>query len=543
MHRPNTAEAIADGLIANGITTAYCLPGVQNDPFFDALFHRQDRLRVIHTRHEQGAGYMALGAALATGQPQLLSVVPGPGLLNAAAALATAYSTFAPVFALVGQIPLQQIGRMTGQLHEIRDQSAILASMCGMHALIAGPTEVPDALARAFALLRGPCRRPAGIEVPMDVWQKRAVLPMAERVPVPASPPVDEEAVERAAQWLAEARAPLIMAGGGALDAATEVQAIAEWLQAPVGMFRMGKGVLPGRHPLAANLPQAHAFWAEADVVLAVGTRLQLPLQSWGTDRDLRIIRIDSDAAAHDRIAAPALALTGDARPICAALLRHLAARPPQRHDRAEHIAETKARIARRLADALGPQIAWLAAMREALPEEGILVDELTQLGYVARLVWDCPAPRRFLSSGYQGTLGWGFAAGLGAQAARPEVPVLAIAGDGGFLFTACELATAVQHGIPLVCVVFEDGAFGNVRLLQKTLYGNRVIACDLRNPSFPRLAEAFGADAPVAKSPAELREVLRRAFAARRPTVVTVPLPEMPSPWPFLFLPRVRGV
>ena len=543
MRRANTAEALADGLIANGIETVYGLPGVQNDPFFDALFHRRERLRVIHARHEQGAAYMALGAALATGQPQALSVVPGPGFLNASAALATAYSAHAPVLALVGQIALQQIGRMTGQLHEVRDQSAILASMTGSHSLVAGPAEVSAALARAFATLRAPRKRPAGIEVPMDVWQRAAPLPAPVFVAAPDPPPVDEDAAERAAKLLAEAERPLILVGGGALDAHRDLAMLAETLQAPVGAFRMGKGVLPGTHPLSANLPQSHAFWAEADIVLAVGTRLQLPLQAWGHDRTLKIIRVDAEAAELDRIAPPALGLVGDAAPVVGAILRHLARHLRARPARAEHIAEVKAKVAARMRDALGPQLEWLAAMRDALPEDGVFVDELTQLGYVARLAWDAPAPRRFLSSGYQGTLGYGFATALGAQAALPDRPVLSISGDGGFLFTATELATAVQHGIPLVSVVFDDGAFGNVRLFQKTAYGNRLIASDLRNPSFPKLAEAFGADAPSAHTPAELRDVLTRAFAARRPTLVTVPMGEMPSPWPFIFLPRVRGL
>jgi acetolactate synthase-1/2/3 large subunit len=543
MRHATTAEALADGLIANGIGTVHCLPGIQNDPFFDALFHRREALRVIHARHEQGAAYMALGAALATGAPQLLSVVPGPGFLNATAALATACSAHAPVLALVGQIPLQQIGRMTGQLHEVRDQSAILASMTGSHSLVAGASEVPAALARAFATLRGTRRRPAGIEVPMDVWQRSAPMPAPACIGAPEPPPVDEDAAERAAKLLAEAERPLILVGGGALDAGADLAVLAETLVAPVGAFRMGKGVLPGSHPLSANLPQSHAFWAEADAVLAIGTRLQLPLQAWGHDKGLKIIRVDADAEALDRIAPPAIGIVGDAAPVVAAILRHLARHLRARPGRAGHVAEVKGRVAAAMRDALGPQLDWLAAMRDALPEEGVFVDELTQLGYVARLAWETPAPRRFLSSGYQGTLGYGFATALGAQAARPDVPVLSISGDGGFLFTAMELATAVQHDIPLVSVVFDDGAFGNVRLFQKTAYGNRLIASDLRNPSFPKLAEAFGADAPTARTPAELREVLTRAFAARRPTVVTVPMGEMPSPWPFIFLPRVRGL
>ena len=178
----------------------------------------------------------------------------------------------------------------------------------------------------------------------------------------------------------------------------------------------------------------------------------------------------------------------------------------------------------------------YLEAIRAELPEDGIFVDEVTQVGFASRLAFPVHHPRTYISPGYQDNLGWGFATALGAQDARRDVPVLSICGDGGFMFTANELATAMRHRIPLVTVVFSDGAFGNVRRIQEERYGNRLIASDLANPDFVAFAESFGAEAQRAKSPEELRLALRRAFARRDgPTVIDVPVGPLPSPWEFI--------
>jgi acetolactate synthase-1/2/3 large subunit len=193
--------------------------------------------------------------------------------------------------------------------------------------------------------------------------------------------------------------------------------------------------------------------------------------------------------------------------------------------------------------DKLAPQKAFLDAIRAELPEGGILVDEVTQIGFAARLLFPVYQTRTFLSPGYQDNLGWGYATALGAQDARRDVPVLSISGDGGFLYTASEIATAVRHRIPLTCVVFADGAYGNVRRIQQERYGNRLIGSDLHNPDFVRFTESFGAAAERARSPEELRAALNRAFKRRDgPTVIEVPIGPLPSPWEFIFMPRVRG-
>ena len=535
-----TAEFAVAALIAHGIETVYALPGVHNDSLFDALFNAGKRVRTIHTRHEQGAAYMALGAALATGKPQTYAVVPGPGLLNSSAALLTAYGMNAPVLALVGQIPQAAIGRGFGHLHEIRDQAGIISRLVDFSARIREPNEAAPLIAQALRAMASGRPGPAVLECAMDVWGRTAPARSIEAaLPAPA-PPLDENAIEDAARRLGASQRPLIIVGGGAQDAAAEVSELSRVLQAPVLAYRRGRGVLDSRNPLSITLPLGRELWREADVVLAVGTRLFSGFTQWGIDAELAIIRVDADPEEPERFARPAVALIGDAKPI----LRRLAQLVPG-EERASRHAELEARQAMmraRLAK-LAPQAGFLEAIRAELPEDGIFVDEVTQIGFAARLLFPVYAPRTFLSPGYQDNLGWGFATALGAAHARRDVPVVSIAGDGGFLFASNELATAVHHRIALTVVVFNDGAFGNVRRIQEEQYGNRVIASDLSNPDFVRYAQSFGAEAERARNPQELRGALRRALTRRDvPTLIEVPVGPMPSPWEFIQMPRVRG-
>jgi acetolactate synthase-1/2/3 large subunit len=535
------AEAVVATLIAHGLDTIYALPGVQNDQLFEALFRFSDRLRTVHTRHEQGAAYMALGAALATGKPQAYAVVPGPGLLNSSAALLTAYSMNAPVLALIGQIPDADIGRHLGHLHEIRDQSGIVKRLVDHSALIRKPSEAARATALALRAMRMGRPGPAVLECPIDVWGKSASVTIPAPLPVPA-PKIDTDAIRRAAKRLGAAKRPLIICGGGAQDASEEVTALSAMLQAPVLGYRRGRGVLDSRDPLSVTLPLGRDLWGEADVVLAVGTRLLMQLRQWGVDRDLAIIRIDADSSEHDRLHKPAVALTGDAKPILQHLLAELPAHNAKRASRKAEMDERQAAWRKRL-EKLAPQFAYLEAIRAELPEDGIFVDEVTQLGFAARLAFPVYKPRTFISPGYQDNLGWGFATALGVQDARRDVPVLSISGDGGFMFTANEMATAMRHRIPLVAVVFNDGAFGNVRRIQQESYGNRLIGSDLANPDFVAFARSFGAEAARVTNPQDLRGALRRAFAHRDgPTLVEVPVGALPSPWEFIQMGKIRG-
>lgn len=541
--RMTTAEAALATMQAHGVDTLYALPGVQNDHLFAAAFKAGDRLRTVHTRHEQGAAYMALGAALVTGKPQAYAVVPGPGLLNSAAALLTAYSMNAPVLALIGEIPLDDIGRHLGHLHEIRDQAGILSRLVDHSRLIRKPEEASRFVAEAIRAMFSGRPGPAALQCPIDVWGKAAPVALQPPLPLPATK-IDESAIARAAKRLGAAKRPLIICGAGAQDAAEEVAALSAMLQAPVLGYRRGRGILDSRDPFSVTMPLGRELWGEADVVLGIGTRMLVPFRQWGVDRDLAVIRIDADRKEPGRLHKPAAALIGDAKPILKHLLERLPARNAKRASRCAEMEERQAAWRKRFADAIAPQVAWLDAIRAELPEDGIFVDEVTQIGFAARLVFPVYKPRTFISPGYQDNLGWGYATALGAQDARRDVPVLSISGDGGFMFTANEIATAIRHRIPLTAIVFADGAFGNVRRIQEQQFGNQLIASDLANPDFVRFAESFGAAGERARTPDELRGALKRAFARRDgPTVIEVPVGPFPSPWPFLMMPRNRGV
>jgi acetolactate synthase-1/2/3 large subunit len=537
----STGEATVAALLAHGVDTVYALPGVHNDHLFDAFQRAQDRLRLIHTRHEQGAAYMALGAALATGRPQAYAVVPGPGLLNSSAALLTAYGMNAPVLALVGQIPAADIGRGLGHLHEIRDQKGIIARLVDHADIINGPDEAPWKVAKAIRAMFTRRPGPAALECAMDVWGRRGAVPAITPLPARRAPTVDEDAVRRAARLLGKAERVLICVGGGAQDAALEVKLLSSMLQAPVMSYRRGRGVLDDRDCFSVNLPLGRELWGEADAVLGIGTHLLYTLTHWGVDRELSIVRVDADPSEPGRIVKPDVALIGDAKPILRHLIDALARTNKRRAPRQEEMRERQARMRRRM-QKLAPQLAFLEAIRAELPEDGIFVDEVTQIGFVARLAFPVYKPRTFLSPGYQDNLGWGYATALGAQHARPEVPVVSINGDGGFLYTANELASAMRHNIPLIAIVFADGAFGNVRRIQEEQFGNRLIGCDLVNPDFVRYAESFGAAGRRARDAGELRLALREAIARREPTLIEVPVGAFPSPWEFILMPRVRG-
>jgi acetolactate synthase I/II/III large subunit len=530
-----TAEAVAATLIGHGLDTIYALPGVQNDLLFDALYKFSNRLRTVHTRHEQGAAYMALGAALATGKPQAFAVVPGPGLLNAGAALLTAFATNAPMLGLIGQIPIGDIGRDLGQLHEIRDQAGIVARLVDHSTLIRKPEQASRATALALRAMQSGRPGPAALECSMDVWGKSGLVTLQTPLPAPNTK-VDLSAVRKAAKLLGAAKRPLIICGGGAQDASEEVTALSAMLQAPVLAFRRGRGVLDGRNPFSVTLPLGRDLWAEADVVLAVGTRLLIQLRQWSVGPEQKIVRVDADPKEHKRLHKPAVALTGDAAPILRSLLAELPKHNAKRASRKAEMQERQAVWRKRFEGKIGPQVAFLDVIRAELPEDGILVEDITQIVFAARIAYPVYKPRTYISPGFQDPLGLGFATALGAQCARPDVPVLAITGDGGFMFTATEMATAMRHRIPLVTLVFNDGAYGNVRRIQQERYGYRLIASDLANPDFVAFGKSFGAEAMRANSPDELRRALRRAFAHRSgPTLIEIPVGELPSPWEFL--------
>ena len=539
MPRMTTAEAVIESLLAHGIDTLFALPGVHNDHLFDAAHEASDRIRVIHPRHEQTAAYMALGAALVTGRPQAFAVVPGPGILNASAALLLAYAMGAPVIALAGQIPSFAIDQGHGHLHEIHDQLGLLRHFTRQAERINAPQEASAKVAHAIAAATSGRTGPVALECAIDIWGEAAELSLTP--PIVHTPRcADPDAIAAAAGLLAKARRPLIVVGGGALAAGAEVQVIAEMLHAPVSSFRRGRGVIPTTHPLAVSFTEAHALWKSADAVLAIGTRLYWQQSNWGTDDDLPIIRLDIDPEEISRFRRPACGLLGDAAVSLRALMQALSTRPGSWQANPD-LPAARAAFADRLASH-EPPMGFVRAIRAALPDDGIYVEEVTQVGFASRLAFPVFSPRTFLSPGYQDTLGWGYGAALGAQAAAPGRKVVLATGDGGFMFQAAELATAMRHKLPVVAVVFDDGAFGNVRRIQAQQYGNRLIASDLTNPDFVAFAESFGMPAFRATNPDALQDALRKAFALNTPALIHVPVGEMPSPWDMILLPRIRG-
>lgn len=543
-------HAVVRTLRGQGFRQLFALPGLQLDHLFNAL-HDDSALgpQVIHCRHEQGAGYMAFGAAQSTGQPSAFAVVPGPGFLNASAALATAYACNAPVLALSGQLPLAQIGRGIGWLHELPDQIAIARGLAKYAQRIDHPGSAPGTLHKALRHMTTGRPRPAYVEVPMDVLGQMAEVELLSGAPEAVTPELDLDDIDQAAAALGQAAHPLIVVGGGIFAACEELLALARMLQAPVIMTRNAFGAIDIRDPLALNELAGHRLWRQADVVLAVGTRFQAqvvgtsrPNSAWGTGDGLKVIRIDVDPAEIDRVRKPFLGLVADARSALGALLHSVPRFNRSRTSRAEELQRLKQSVNTQLCDGLGPQMAYIEAIRQELPEDGFFVEELTQVGYVARVAFPTYRPRTYVSTGYQGTLGFGFATALGVKAANPQHPVLSISGDGGFLFTAMELATAARHGLAVVAVVFNDGAFGNVRRMQQDLHGGRVIATDLSNPDFVALANSFGLEGEAVDSAQALRLAIRRALQRQSTSLIEVRTPQMPDPWELIRLPAVRA-
>ena len=393
MTRMTGGGALVEMLRRNGVDTMFALPGVQNDALFVAFYDAGEALRVIHTRHEQGVAYMAYGYARSSGKTGAYAVVPGPGLLNTTAALSTAYATNTPVLCISGQIPSDLIGRGFGLLHEIPDQLGILRTLTKWASRIDHPTQAGKRVNEAFRQMRDGRPRPVALEMPLDVMALETEVVLPETEPTPAVTMPDPELIEKAAGLLAEAKKPLLFVGGGAIGAAEEVLAIGEMLQAPVVSYTGGKGIVSDRHYLAQSAAAGHELWRDADVVLAVGTRLHQPQVRWGIDADLKLIRIDIDPTEITRILKPALGIVADAQAALAALHRALERRAPRRPSRRDELEALKSRTLARLADVLGPQCEYLQAIRAELPDDGIYVEDLTQVGYVGRVAFPIYQP------------------------------------------------------------------------------------------------------------------------------------------------------
>lgn len=527
-------QALVASLIANGIDTLFALPGVQLDGAFDALYEEQERIRVIHPRHEQAAAYMADGYARGSGKIGACMVVPGPGLLNATAALSTAYACNSPVLCVTGQIQSDLIEFGRGLLHEIPNQLGMIRSVTKHAERAVTPPAIPGLVHRAITALRHDRVRPVEIEVPPDTLFATDEIELLTPTEHPSRSAGDPRHLEAAADLLAAAKRPLIWSGGGVLGSGAweELRRLAAALQAPVVMTSNGKGALSDRDPLAQSILGAMELLPQADVVFAVGTRFVDPSTArWGIRPGQTVIQLDIDPEEIGRNHPVDVAIEADARAGLAVLADLLAQRSVERPSRTGELSELKQGLAAKTR-AVGPQAEYALAIREALPDEAIVISEMTQVGYWSNLAFPVYNPRTYLTSGYQGTLGFGFPTGLGAKVANPGIPVLSINGDGGFGFCLNELSTMVRHDIRGIAVVFTDDAYGNVRRIQQEQFGGRTIASDLVNPDFLKLADAFGVTGRLADSPAKLRTAIEDSIRADEPTLVAVPIGRVPNPW-----------
>ncbi|MGH2613793.1 MAG: thiamine pyrophosphate-dependent enzyme [Thermomicrobiales bacterium] len=532
--RMTGGQALVASLVANGIDTLFALPGVQLDGAFDALYEAQPQIRVVHPRHEQAAAYMADGYARTTGKVGACMVVPGPGLLNAAAALSTAYACNSPVLCVTGQIQSDLIEFGRGLLHEIPNQLGMIRSVTKFAERATTPPEIPGLVRRAFTEVRGGRPRPVEIEMPPDTLFATDEVELLAPAAMPERSAGDPESLARAARLLSRAESPLIWSGGGVLGSGAwdELRRLAERLQAPVVMTANGKGALSDRDPLAHSLLGGMELLAGADVILAVGTRFVDPATAkWGLGPGRTVIQLDIDPGEIARNYPVTVAIAADAKAGLAALTELVAHEGATRPSRSSDLRSLKELVAAR-ARAIGPQAEFGMAIREALPDEAIVLSEMTQVGYWANLAFPVYAPRTFITPGYQGTLGYGFPTSLGAKVAHPDRPVVSINGDGGFGFCLNELSTMVRHGISAITVVFTDDAFGNVRRIQQEQFGGRTIASDLLNPDFLKLADAFGVSARSAESPRALRSAIEASIRADEPTLIAVPIGPVPNLW-----------
>ncbi|WP_252511095.1 thiamine pyrophosphate-dependent enzyme [Phreatobacter aquaticus] len=540
--RMTGGEAIVAGLLAQGVDTLFGLPGAQMYPLFDALAQVPDQIRTIGARHEQACGYMAFGYARSTGRTGVYSVVPGPGVLNTTAALATAWGCNTPVVCLTGQIPSAFIGKRRGHLHEIADQLGTLRSVVKWAERIERVEDAPALVAEAFRQAQSGRPGPVALEMAWDVMASSADVPEALPAVLDPHPQIDRQQLAGALALVAKAERPMIMTGSGAQHASAAVTELARMIGAPVAAFRGGRGVVDETSALGMSSYAASRYYADCDLVIGIGTRLEMPTMRWGdmmrvVDRleSAKLIRIDIDPAEMDRLKAD-VGLVADAACAAEALVAALTISGHRAAENGAKIAAVKAQAARETAG-VQPQLAYLDVIRDVLPPDGLLVEELCQVGFASYFAYPVQRPRTYVSTGFQGTLGFGFQTALGVKVAHPDKPVVSITGDGGFLFGVQELATAVQYGIGLVTVVFNNEAYGNVRRDQETRYGNRLIGADLVNPDFLMLAKAFGLDGHRVHAPAELKPVLAAALAKGEPALIEVVLPRgsEASPWPFI--------
>ena len=539
MAKMSGGEALVKSLVREGVEVVFGIPGIQIYGIVAAL-RDEPAVRMVTTRHEQAATYMADGYARASGKVGVALVVPGVGLYNAAAGLATAYARSSPVLCIAGQIPRHQMGRNLGAVHEISNQLDVVRPVTKWRRQVLRPRDVPDAVAEAFRRMRSGRPRPVAIEIPPDASVEQEDVQLRDPYRVPRIVPSPDH-LREAARVIAGSRLPLIYAGGGVAssDAEEALVRLAEATHIPVITSTGGKGTIPDDHPLSygscfspqaerQEMNQLYDVMQAADVVIGIGARFSLGNPA-GEKSTLVNINIDDDELT--RVQANTIPLHGDARATVEALLPYLAeAGAGNRPSPAEAVTIARRLIAYYDIQLHEPQYAILQALRSAVPEDAFALWGITQLGFYARTHWQVNRPKTYIDSGYSFNLGYSFPTALGVKVAQPDRPVVCLVGDGGFMFNASELSTAVKYGINVTTVVFRNDSYGNVARDLDEVFGG-TYETGLHNPDFVKLAELFGAVGMRAKDPMELETLIPLALEKRAPVIIEVPFGDMPIP------------
>ena len=539
MVRMSGGEALVASLVREGVEVVFGIPGIHLSGIIAAL-RDEPSIRLITTRHEQGAAHMADGYARVSGKPGVVLVVPGPGLYNSASAIATAYARSSPVLAIVGQIPRAQIGKGVGGVHEVMDQAEVVRPVTKWRRHVLRPHEAPDAVTEAFRQMRTGRPRPVLIEMPPETGVEREEVQLREPAPVSRIVPSPDD-LRRAVDLIMESRLPVIYAGGGVAQSNAEESLVrlAEATNIPVITSSGGKGTIPDSHPLSYGscfgpraeideMNQIFEVMAAADVVIGIGARFSLGNPAGEASA---LININIDDSELTRVQSNTVPLHGDAGATIKAILPMLEqAGAGNRPSPEEAVVATRRLIAYYDIREQEPQYPILETMWNSLPEETIITWDVTQFGYYSRTHYRVERPKTFIDSGYSFNLGFAFSAALGVKVARPDMPVVAVSGDGGFMFNATELSTAVQSGINVVTIIFRDDAYGNVaRDLEESFGGS--YGTDLANPDIVRFAESFGAVGMRADDPFELATLLPEALARNAPVLIDVPFEGMSLP------------
>jgi acetolactate synthase-1/2/3 large subunit len=528
------AQAIVATLQTHGVEMVWGIPGVHTIALYDAL-HGQNAIRHILARHEQGAGYMANGYARATGKPGVALTITGPGVTNIATPVADAFTDSIPLLVISSALPRDHAGKRTGVLHELKNQIGVMDAVAGWTRAVSYVEEIPEALHDAFRALEWGRPRGAYLEIPLDLFALEADLTIPAPKPAPrcAPPP---EIVAAAAALLGQAQRPVILAGAGvtASGAHALLAELAERLQAPVVLGGKSRDVLPDSFPLAIAMVgrsatrEVQALTETADVALVVGSKLgeertglrpgRLPLPGV-------LIQIDIDPAEIGRQYPVAIGIAADAGVTLQALLERLPAQPAARVSRVDEVQAARAALRAATLRRYPTEAPFLDAVRQAVPPDGIVVADMTYAGYAAGDYFPTTGPRTFIHSSELCTIGCGLPLALGAKLAHPDRTVVALCGDGGFLLNTGELATAVQEGIGVITIIFNDHAYTAVKSHQKRTLAGRYIATDLVAPDYVALARAFGVMGLRATTPDELAGNIAAARQSGNPTLIEVPL------------------